>query len=89
MRLIPLYSQPFQKEIKMKKYIKILFIPFLFLTGCAKSILDNDDVRCPFVDKGGCQSMEAVNQMVVAHRYTPDGQFVQDVHYVKQPYDEK
>jgi len=49
----------------------------LLLSGCSKSILDNDDARCPFADRGGCQSMEMVNRMVVEKRYTPDGQFVQ------------
>ena len=49
----------------------------LLLSSCSKSILDNDDARCPFADRGGCQSMEMVNRMVVEKRYTPDGQFVQ------------
>ena len=49
----------------------------LLLGGCAKSILDNEDARCPFADRGGCQSMEMVNQMVAQKRFTPDGQFVQ------------
>src|SRR4051794_29025652 len=49
----------------------------LVLNGCAKSILDSDEARCPFVDRGGCQSMERVNQMVTQKRFTPDGQFVQ------------
>jgi hypothetical protein len=47
------------------------------LCACSKSILDNEDARCPFADRGGCQSMEMVNQMVKEKRYTPDGQFVQ------------
>ncbi len=47
------------------------------LCACSKSILDNDDARCPFADRGGCQSMEMVNRMVQEKRYTPDGQFVQ------------
>ena len=49
----------------------------IMLSGCGKSILDNDDARCPFADRGGCQSMEMVNRMVSEKRYTPDGQFVQ------------
>ena len=49
----------------------------LQLCGCSKSILDNDDARCPFTDRGGCQSMEMVNRMVQERHYTPDGQFVQ------------
>ena len=47
------------------------------LCACSQSILDNDDARCPFADRGGCQSMEMVNRMVQEKRYTPDGQFVQ------------
>lgn len=47
------------------------------LCSCSKSILDNKDARCPFVERGGCQSMEMVNRMVGEKRYTPDGQFVQ------------
>ncbi|HHF0526708.1 TPA: type IV conjugative transfer system protein TraV [Legionella anisa] len=47
------------------------------LCACSKSILDNKDARCPFADRGGCQSMEMVNRMVMEKRYTPDGQFVQ------------
>lgn len=58
-----------------------IVIPAAFLvsllSSCSKSILDNDDARCPFADRGGCQSMEMVNRMVVEKRYTPDGQFVQ------------
>ena len=50
---------------------------FFVLSGCAKSILDTEDARCPFADRGGCQSMEMVNQMVAQKRFTPDGQFVQ------------
>ena len=49
----------------------------LLVSGCSKSILDNDDARCPFADRGGCQSVEMVNRMVIEKRYTPDGQFVQ------------
>lgn len=52
------------------------------LCACSKSILDNEDARCPFADRGGCQSMEMVNRMVQEKRYTPDGQFVQQASYV-------
>lgn len=47
------------------------------LSACSKSILDNADARCPFADRGGCQSMEMVNKMVQEKRYIPGGQFVQ------------
>ena len=32
----------------------------LFMSGCMKSVFDGRDARCPFVEKGGCQSMEMV-----------------------------
>lgn len=63
----------------MNNYLKALGMACLalHLSGCGKSILDNDDARCPFADRGGCQSMEMVNRMVQEKRYTPDGNFVQ------------
>lgn len=63
----------------MIKYSFLLSVILLVtqLCACSKSILDNDDARCPFADRGGCQSMEMVNRMVQEKRYTPDGQFVQ------------
>lgn len=48
----------------------------MVLTGCCKSIFENE-ARCPFVDRGGCQSMEMVNKMVDERRFTPDGLYVQ------------
>ncbi len=64
----------------IKQYIfSITLITCLLLGGCAKSILDTKDARCPFADRGGCQSMEMVNQMVAQKRFTADGQFVQQV----------
>ena len=59
----------------------LMLAPSLILSGCAKSIFDNE-ARCPFVDKGGCQSMEMVNQMVTERRFTSDGAFVQ--HFATQ-----
>lgn len=56
----------------------------LLLSGCSQSILDNDDGRCPFADRGGCQSMEMVNRMVKEKRYTPDGHFVQQANQVHE-----
>ncbi len=54
-----------------------LLLATLLASSCSKSIFDNDDTRCPFVERGGCQSMEMVNRMVTERRFTPDGQFVQ------------
>lgn len=55
-----------------------IVLALLLLSGCGKSILDSEEARCPFADRGGCQSMEMVNRMVKEKRFTPDGQFVQD-----------
>ena len=57
--------------------LSVIAATFFLLSACSKSILDNDDARCPFTDRGGCQSMEMVNRMVTLKRFTPDGQFVQ------------
>lgn len=54
-----------------------LLLAILLLTGCSSSILDAQDARCPFTERGGCQSMEMVNRMVAEKRFTPDGNFVQ------------
>lgn len=60
-----------------KSSLLLIATSCFILSGCAKSILDTEDARCPFADRGGCQSMEMVNQMVAQKRFTPDGQFVQ------------
>ena len=59
-----------------------LVISVFLLSSCGKNILDNDDARCPFADRGGCQSMEMVNRMVTEKRFTPDGDFVQQANRV-------
>lgn len=73
----PLYFRQY-KEINMINGKFIFFASLIFLTGCSKSILDNEDIRCPFVERGGCQSMESINQMIIQKRYTADGLYVQD-----------
>ena len=62
-----------------------LALSALLLSGCGRNILDNDDARCPFADRGGCQSMEMVNRMVTEKRFTPDGDFVQQANKVVPP----
>lgn len=62
--------------IKLKRLSSVIIL-MTQLCACSQSILDNKDARCPFVERGGCQSMEMVNRMVQEKRYTPDGQFVQ------------
>lgn len=67
----------------MLKFLPGLFITALMIScsGCAKSIFSNKAARCPFVERGGCQSMEEVNRMVSKRRFTPDGQYVQQAVY--------
>lgn len=60
----------------MIKKMLMTCVMVLLMQGCTKSILDNE-ARCPFIDRGGCQSMEMVNKMVDERRFTPDGLFVQ------------
>jgi hypothetical protein len=64
----------------LKTYLVMTLLSTLLL-GCGRSILDNNEGRCPFTDRGGCQSMERVNQMVSERRFTPDGQFVQQANH--------
>jgi type IV conjugative transfer system lipoprotein TraV len=51
----------------------------LSLSGCASGMFSNE-ARCPFDDKGGCQSVSDVNRMVDERRFTDQGQFVQQAH---------
>lgn len=60
-----------------------LLLTTLLMGGCSRNVLDNDDARCPFTDRGGCQSMEMVNRMVTEKRFTPDGEFVQQAPRVR------
>ena len=68
----------------MVKHVLIasIAVAAILLSGCGRNILDNDDARCPFADRGGCQSMEMVNRMVTEKRFTPDGDFVQQANRV-------
>ena len=63
----------------MRKHLLVLsvLVTNLGMSGCGQSLLDTHDARCPFTDRGGCQSMEMVHRMVTQKSYTPDGQFVQ------------
>ena len=63
-------------------WMSVVVISAFLLSGCGRNILDNDDARCPFADRGGCQSMEMVNRMVTEKRFTPDGDFVQQANRV-------
>lgn len=59
----------------MYRAIAILFF-LVTASSCSRSVFDNEDIRCPFVDKGGCQSMRAINEMVNQNAFTADGAFV-------------
>lgn len=60
-----------------KVSVMVVCLSALLISSCSHSILDTKDARCPFVERGGCQSMEQVNRMITSHRYTPDGKYVQ------------
>jgi len=62
----------------------IMCLSALLLNGCSKTIFDNQDVRCPFVERGGCQSMNDINRMVSQKRYTNDGLYVQQARQKKR-----
>lgn len=47
----------------------------LLLSSCGGMF--TNQARCPFTDKGGCQSVSDVNKMVDEGRFTDDGRFVQ------------
>jgi hypothetical protein len=64
-----------------KRSLLSLLVLCCLLSACSKSILDTADARCPFADRGGCQSMEMVNKMVQEKRYLPGGQFVQQANH--------
>lgn len=49
----------------------------LMVSSCAVGSLLEKDPRCPFSEKGGCQSVKAINQMIDENKYTADGDFVQ------------
>lgn len=62
-----------------KKFLGLGVIAYaLLLSGCMKSVFDAHDARCPFVEKGGCQSMEMVEKMVRERRFTEGRDFVLD-----------
>lgn len=61
-----------------------IFFVLITVSGCSKSVFDNEDIRCPFVDKGGCQSMRAINEMVNQRAFTADGAFVKQSARIKE-----
>ena len=56
----------------------------IVLSGCSKSVLDNEDVRCPFVDRGGCQSMQAISAMIDQNQFTEDGSYVKQAIQIRR-----
>ena len=71
-----------QRSIKGFRLMLLLLLSFT-LIGCAGNSILEPDPRCPFVERGGCQSMKSINRMIDQNRYTPDG------NYVQQPFSEK
>ena len=66
--------------MRRKAILIVTSLSILLLNGCIKTIFDNEDVRCPFVERGGCQSMNDINKMVSQKRYTSDGSYVQQAY---------
>ncbi len=66
--------------MRRKEILIVTSLSILLLNGCSKTIFDNEDVRCPFVERGGCQSMNDINKMVSQKRYTRDGSYVQQAY---------
>lgn len=65
--------------------LKWIVILSVFLTsGCMKSVFDGKDARCPFVERGGCQSMEMVDKMVREKHFTHNRDFVLDAKSANQ-----
>lgn len=59
----------------MIKAMSLLGLMALTLSGC--SGMFTNQARCPFKDKGGCQSVADVNRMVSEGKFTEDKRFVQ------------
>ena len=62
----------------------VVLISALFMSGCMKSVFDGSDARCPFVEKGGCQSMEMVDKMVREKHFTQNRDFVLDTKSINE-----
>ena len=61
----------------MKSVLQIAILLGVVITLSSCSGMFTNQARCPFTDKGGCQSVSDVNQMVDEHKFTKDGHFVQ------------
>lgn len=61
-----------------KILFSLMLLPSLALTGCAGKSLLGQDPRCPFSERGGCQSIKSINKMIDERRYTPDGAYIQE-----------
>lgn len=57
-----------------------LMASVLLLSGCSGMFVN--EARCPFADKGGCQSVSDVNDMV------SQGKFTSNKHFVRQKHDQ-
>lgn len=63
-------------QVKKIKSKVLLLLPLaLALSGC--SGMFTNEARCPFTDKGGCQSVTDVNKMVDEQKFTQNKDFVQ------------
>lgn len=61
----------------MRKINAIIVFSGALMSGCAGNSILSSDPRCPFTEKGGCQSVKSINRMIDENRYTSEGDYVQ------------
>ena len=61
-------------------YIKVMLLlgVSVLVASCASGSLLGKDPRCPFSEKGGCQSVKSINRMIDENKYIAGGDFVQN-----------
>jgi hypothetical protein len=61
-------------------YIKVILLlgVSILVSSCASGSLLGKDPRCPFSEKGGCQSVKSINKMIDENKYIAGGDFVQN-----------
>ena len=58
--------------------VMLLLAVSVLVSSCASGSLLGKDPRCPFSEKGGCQSVKSINKMIDENRYVAGGDFVQN-----------
>lgn len=72
-----IYTNSTNRGNNMKAGVMVVMLSAMALTLSSCSGMFTNEARCPFKDKGGCQSVSDVNRMIDEGRYTDDGRFVQ------------